>query len=79
MLSIALKQFSHQHFFGGIGVADILVRKRTVDCSRMDNESGPQRDIKRDTHGEMCLSCVSCSRGKCFFSFPSYPKCHLLR
>jgi len=80
MLSATTKKFEHRNVVGGVALATIITRKRTVvNCSNMDTDIGPQKEIARPMKAELCLSCVSCMKKKCYFAFAKFPSCYLAK
>jgi len=77
MISVSIKAITHQRLIGGLGIATVTTRRKTIEYTNMDFNYGPLKDIYRPIRGKLCSSCISCTNGKCFFAFPRYPQCHL--
>jgi hypothetical protein len=75
MVGIYTAPITHQHQYGGITFA---VPKTSGKKMGMSEEIDQMHtSIKHSICGILCRSCLSQSRGKCYFVFRKYPGCYL--
>ena len=65
----------HQNAIGGIALATLIVGHKRDDAKTWGTWfSG---DASKPVLGPLCGSCLSCTRGKCYFAYRKYPECLL--
>jgi len=77
MVSVLSHNVAHHQTCGGLGFATVVEKKKeSTECNSIDEI---QHDIKRPIIGLLCRSCISCTKGKCYFAFRGYPDCYLVK